>query len=85
METITVKIGKHQKWQKILLYMQNKPHEAFIIKFTDVKEARIALLRLKRSVAYNPSWYNLDMFQRGCNIYVIKPDNAQKVVIQYGN
>ena len=84
METIAVKIGKHQKWQKLLLYMQNKPHEAFIIKFDDAKEARIALLRLKRSIDYNPSWYNLDMFQRGCNVYVIKPDIAQKVVITDG-
>jgi hypothetical protein len=84
METITVKNGRYQKWQKILLFMQNKPHEAFIIKFTDVKDARIAMMRLKRSMDYNPSWYNLDMFQRGCNIYVIKPDKAQKVVIQDG-
>lgn len=84
METISVKIGTYQKWQRLLLYMQNKPHEAFIIKFDDVKDARAAMLRLRRAIDYNPSWYNLDMFQRGCNVYVIKPDKAQKVVIQDG-
>ena len=83
-ETITVKIGNHQKWQRLLLMIQNSPHASFRIAFKDNEEARTVLQKLYRAIWDRPSWFNLVLCQRGCDIYIIKPDKAQKVVILDG-
>ena len=84
MGEITVKIGQHQRWQKLLLYMQNSPNVSFRIKLDDHDQANYAYQRLYKSMLNRPTWYNLVLCLRGCDIYVIKPDKAQKVVIQDG-
>jgi hypothetical protein len=83
---IKVKLGasKSQKWQRLLLYIQNTPGVVFTMEFDDYEEARCVMMRLYRSIAYNPTWYNLTIIQRKGTLYIIKPDMAQKVVIVDG-
>ena len=84
MEEVTVKIGHHQKWQMLLLYMQNSPNASFRMKFDNHDQARDTYQRLHKTMLNRPTWYNLIICIRDCDVYVIKPDKAQKVVIQYG-
>lgn len=84
MGEVTIKIGCNQRWQRLLLYMQNSPHTSFRMRFEDHDKARDTLQRLHKTMMNRPSWYDLVLCQRGCDIYVIKPDKAQKVVIQDG-
>lgn len=83
---IKVKLGasKSQKWQKLLLYMQNRPDAVFTMEFDDYEEARCVMMRLYRSIQYNPTWYNLTIIQRKGTLYIIKPDKAKKVVVADG-
>lgn len=85
-EAIKIKLGgsKQQKWQRLLLYMQNKQDAVFTMDFDDYEEARLVMHRLHRSMQYNPTWYNLTIIQRKGTLYIIKPDKAQKVVIVDG-
>lgn len=84
MGEVTIKIGCNQKWQKLLLYMQNSPNTLFRIKFDNHDQASDTYNRLHKAMLSRPSWYNLILCERGCDIYVIKPDKARKVVITYG-
>ena len=82
---IKVNIGKSQRWMKLALYMQNSPHESFRIKCDDQEKARATYNRLRVMISYErPTWFNLVVCLRGSDIYVIKQDRAQKVVIQDG-
>lgn len=83
---IKVKLGasKSKKWQRLLLYIQNTPGAVFIMEFDDYEEARCVMMRLYKSIAYHPTWYNLTIIQRKGNLYIIKPNMAQKVVITDG-
>ena len=84
MGEITVKLGQHQKWMKLLLYMQNSPQPVFIMNFDDHDKARVMMLRLKRSIMYQPTWFTLTIIQRGCDLFIIKPDKVKKVVVVDG-
>lgn len=83
---IKVKLGtsKSQKWQRLLLYIQNTHGAVFTMEFDDYEEARCVMTRLYRSILYNPTWYNLTIIQRKGTLWIIKPDMAQKVVIVDG-
>ena len=85
-EEIIVKLGieKHQKWQRLLLYMQNSPNTLFRMKFNSHEKARDTYQRLHKAMLSRPTWYNLILCIRDCDVYVIKPDKAQKVVIHNG-
>ena len=76
--------GKHQKWLRLLLYMQNSPNASFTMKFDDYDQARVTYQRLYRAMWDKPSWFNLQLFMRGNDVYVIKPDKVPKVVIVDG-
>ena len=85
-EEIKIKLGdqKYQKWQRLLLYMQNSTNSSFRMKFNSHEEAKDAYQRMHKAMSSRPTWYNLILCIRDCDVYVIKPDKAQKVVIQDG-
>ena len=85
-EAIKIKLGekKHQKWQRLLLYMQNSPSATFVIEYDDYEQAKVAMHRMYRAILHNPTWYDLTIIQRKCTLYIIKPGKAQKVVILDG-
>lgn len=86
MEEIRIKVdtAKRNKWMKLLLYMQNSPVAVFTMKFDDHDKARVMMLRLKRSIINQPTWFTLTIIQRGCDLYIIKPDKVKKVVVVDG-
>jgi hypothetical protein len=85
-EAITVKVGemKHQKWQRLLLYMQNSPQVSFKMQFDNREEARATYQRLRKSILAKPTWFSLLLFLRDTEIYIVKPDKARKVVVVDG-
>ena len=85
-EEIKIKLGdkKHYKWQRLLLYMQNSTKSSFSMKFNSHEEAKDAHQRLYKAMSSRPTWYNLTICIRDCEIYIINPDKAQKVVIEDG-
>lgn len=85
-EEITIKMGdkKHQKWQRLLLYMQNSPNAVFVIEYDDYEQSTAAMHRLNGAILKRPTWFNLTIIQRKGKLYIIKPDKVKKVVITDG-
>jgi hypothetical protein len=70
------------KWLKLMLHIQNSVPNVFQLTFPDDKTARTAGNRMNMVMSRHPSWFNLMVCQRGCEVYVAKINNVQKVVIK---
>lgn len=77
-----VKVPKvPQRWQKLLLYLQNRIPDAFVLEFPDAVAAKRAASCISRVLSDGVPGCSMISTQRGCNVYVVKLQNAQKVVI----
>ena len=66
------------KWQRLLLHLQNAPETAVRIVFPTSRKAAYARDSMRKSM-YNQEWYSLLVTVRGCDVYVINIDRVQKV------
>lgn len=69
------------KWQRLLLHLQNAPEGAFRIVFDNPNKAGYARDRLRRSMELK-EWYSLLITTQGCNVYVINTKLVQKVRLE---
>jgi hypothetical protein len=70
------------KWYRLMLYFQNALPTAFRICLPDADEAKIVRMRLNSVLHRNPTLFNVVITQRECDVYVVKTDAVQKVVIR---
>jgi len=73
--------GTSEKWLKLMLHLQNSLVGTYQLTFRDVEAARNAAKSIKAVMDKDPTWFQLVSLQRGCNIYIIKTQFVQKVVI----
>lgn len=82
-KTQLIKLPKTtDKWVKLMLHFQNSVHDVFRIKCTDGEAASGMRLRLGRVLYSHPTWFNMVLAQRQCDVYVVKINNTHDVVIQ---
>jgi hypothetical protein len=70
------------KWLKLMLHFQNTPGVLFRCVFPDRVVARDAAHCMSTIMAKHPNWFSMVMCQRGSDVYLFKPQHAQKVVIK---
>lgn len=71
----------HCKWQKLLVYLQNRIPDVFILEFPDELAAKRAEKNISRALRDGVPGCTMMHVHRGCNVYIVKLQNAQKVVI----
>jgi hypothetical protein len=82
-KTEVVKLGRTpEKWLKLMLHLQNSIPSTFRLVFTDEASASDAGSKLNRVIQRQPTWFNTVITRRGCDIYIIKTQGVQKVVIE---
>ena len=82
-KTEVINLGRTpEKWLKLMLRLQNSLIGTYQLTFPDVETARNAAKNIKAVMDKDPTWFQLVSIQRGCNIYVIKTQHVQKVVIR---
>ncbi len=82
-ETKLINIGnKKGRWENLLLWMQNSATGSFHLVFKDVHAASVAAISMCQHLDKHYSWFSMVVVRRGCDIYVIKTQNTQKVVIR---
>ena len=70
------------KWLKLMLHFNNSIPMVFRIKCTDPEAAGEVRKRLAHVMNRQPTWFNMVIAQRQCDVYVVKCDRAQDVVIK---
>lgn len=70
-----------EKWQKLMLWFQNTPGAVFRCTFPDRQTAKKHVHAMESVINRHPSWFTLLVSLRGNDIYVIRTEKAQKVVI----
>ena len=80
-QEISLKKVPH-KWLKLMLHLQNSAQGVFRLVFPDVKAAKDAQHRMHNMMDAHPGWFQMLITQRGCDVYVIKNQCVQKVVIR---
>lgn len=71
-----------KKWMKLMLYFQNTPGMVFRCVCPDRETARKYVHCMESAVRCQPGWFTLLVCHRGNDIWVIRSDKAEKVVIQ---
>jgi hypothetical protein len=70
-----------EKWLKLMLHLQNSMPSTFRLVFPDEASASNAGSKLIRVIQRQPTWFDVVITRRGCDVYVIKTQDVQKVVI----
>lgn len=80
-----IKLGRTPgKYLRLMHHFQNGLPGAYHVMFSNAESARKASARMKNTMDRNPGWFSLVIIQRGCDVYVIKTQHVQKVVIDDG-
>ena len=82
MDKIIILGNVPHKWQRLLLHLQNAVPDTFRCVFPDVETARDAGRKMLMVIRRRLTWFNMEICVRGCDVYVIKTDRVQKVVIR---
>jgi hypothetical protein len=78
-----IKIGRTaRRWLKLMLHFQNAVPGAFHLPFPDRATAHKVAHRMTNAMEDRSEWFNMLVIQRENNVYVIKPQHMQKVVIR---
>lgn len=82
-KTQMINLGRDsERWLKLMLHLQNSLPGVFRCMFDDEQTARTAAHRMCANINRHPSWFNMVVCQRGCEVYVIKTQYVQKVMIR---
>lgn len=69
------------RYLRLMHHLQNGLPGVYRVMFSDVETARNASKQIKAILDRHPTWFDLVVMQRGCDIYVIKNHVVKKVVI----
>ena len=82
-KTLTIDVPKiAEKWQKLLIYLQNRVPDTFVLEFPDAGAAKKASACIYRVLSAGIPGCAMITAQRGCKVYVVKLHNAQTVIIR---
>lgn len=74
--------GVVKPWFRLLTHLKNSIPHSFRLVFSDETSARKAAKGMGNSITDQPQFAGMVVCRRGCEVYVIKTDFAQKVVIR---
>jgi hypothetical protein len=81
-KTKIIKVGTAtHRWLKLMLHLYNAPAAVHHCVFSEADAACDAANRMRHVVTEHPTWCPMTIMQRGCNVWIIKNDHIQKVVI----
>lgn len=69
------------KWLKLMLHMRNAPPAIHHCIFPNADASQGAANRMRNVARNHPTWCPMTIIQRGCDVWVIKEEFVQKVVI----
>lgn len=82
-ETTVINMGKVPgKWLKLMLHFQNTTTGVFRCVFPDNQTAKKSAHCMTSTMEKHPNWFTMVVCQRGCDVYLIRKEHAQKVVIK---
>lgn len=70
------------KWLRLMLHFQNSIPTIFRITMPDKESAKFVRARLDHVQVRQPTWFNMLVILRGCDVFVVKLDRVQEVVIK---
>ena len=71
-----------ERWVKLLLYLQNREPDAFMLEFPDERTARKAGIQIANALRRGVPGCSMVSAQRGRRVFVVKLHNAQTVIIK---
>ena len=77
-------VDVNEGWLKLMLHFQNSAHyQVFKIISPNKEEAIKCRRRMEETIRRNPSWFNMIVAARGCDVYAVKLNRARTVEVRH--
>ena len=77
-------VGVSEGWMKLMQHFQNHPHYQVFKVITPNKEEAIKVRHmLSEVIRRRPSWFDMIITSRGCDVYVVKLNRVRTVEVRH--
>ena len=73
--------GVHNKWLALLNHIRHSAPAVYQITFSTSRQAGDSAKYMTATMERNPTWFEMAIVHKGCNVWVIKSEHIQKAVI----
>ena len=69
-------------WERMMLHLSHMTDTVIRCRFSNEKEARVALHRMREAIKRRPYGFDIVVAARGADVFVVKVNKARKVVVR---
>lgn len=76
-------LGVPDKWLALMNHIRHSAPAVYQLTFADRDTAEKSARKIYTTMVRNPTWFEVEIIRKGCDVYIIKKDCIQKAVVKH--